>query len=332
MRWALLIGALAAASPHTSGPRLVPSLIGGVLTAVGVVAVRRALRARGVIAVQPPLALGVSVEGWLCAGFGVLLCLPAIEWLWSEYTISIWRNGHGLFLPLIVFSMARVQLRGARLECRPSPAGAAPFLIAAIALSWIDASARTGYVGALGILVLVPGLSLLVLGTSITRRIAYPLGLLVFMLPIAEGWTDLLGLASASSALAERAVNAVGLDVYRHQTLFDMAGIRFGVSLNCSGLSTFYSALLLIALVGWRTGVDAWPKIALLALMAWPVTVLLNSLRVAFLIGGTRVWGLPWMHSPIHGIGGIAVFWAAMALVAGLAWWLLGRRAEGAQA
>jgi exosortase len=157
---------------------------------------------------------------------------------------------------------------------------------------------------------------------SATRRIAYPLGLLVFLLPIAEGWTDALALASIASLLAERFVDLLGMDVVRHQTLFALSGSVFGVSLNCSGLSTLYSALLLVMIVGWRAGAGAWRMIALLALAAWPVTVVLNGLRVAFMIGGTQFWGITWVHSPIHGISGIAVFWAVMVIVAGIAWWL----------
>jgi len=331
-RWALVIGALAAASPHTSGSRLIPSLVGGVLVAIGVVFVRRRLRARAAGRAPIPLQLGVPLAGWLCAAFGVLLTLPTLEWLWSEYTISIWRNGHGLFLPLIIFTMARSELRHAGIDCHPSPGWALLFLFPGVLLSWIDASARTGYVGALGLMLLVPGLCLLVLGLPATRRIAYPLSLLVFLLPIAEGWTDALALASTSSLLAERIVDLLGMDVFRHQTLFALSGSTFGVSLNCSGLSTLYSALLLVLIVGWRAGAGAWRMIALLTLATWPLTVVLNSLRVAFILGGTQFWGIPWMHSPIHGISGIAVFWAVMAIVAGTRWWLDGRHPEAALA
>ena len=322
--WALLIGGLAAASPHTGSARLIPSLIGGALVAGIIWAVRRHrfderlpsfLRATGEerSAGEEPLPLSIDVPSALCLLGAALVAAPALIWLWQQYTISIWRNGHGLFLPVVIFVLVRASLRSARPPFGSDPWLALPFLAIAVALSWLAANTGLGQLGAVGLMTLAPGLALLLIGREATRCIAFPLALLVFLMPLPEGLTDPLGLASATAVVFEPVIQAIGVDGMRVQTLYVMPDSIFGIAANCSGASTFYAGLL-VAIVLSRNMSPA--ARVLLPLAVWPITVAINAIRLTLLVAGGARWGTGFIHSPFHGLSGIATFWGVLAAIA----------------
>lgn len=327
--WAVLIGGLAAASPHTGSARLVPSLAGGVLVGALTFAARRGHFARWL-----PLRAGSSDASALrvaprlpelvCVLAALVVCTPAVLWLWEQYTQSIWRNGHGLFLPVIVFCLARSELRGERIETGSDPWLAAPFLLVAVFSSWLGVNTHLGQIATLGIVFMVPGLCLLVLGREVTRRIALPLALLVFLIPMPEGLVDPIRLASATTMLMEPIVGVLGVRGIRVETIFAAPGVTFGVAANCSGLSIFYAASLLAIVLGWLA--RSWPVLLVLLASVWPITVFWNAIRVALLLVGAIRFGEGFVHTPVHGLSGIGTFWAVMISVGLLAYAIVPKR------
>lgn len=321
LAWSLLIGGLAAASPLSGASRLIPSLVAGLIVACVVFAVRRGFADRFLphpLASRDgtPIGFSPTLPGVLCIAMVVVICLPTIIWLWQQYTHSIWRNAHGLFLPLIIFWMARTALRRAPVEFGSDPALASPFLAAGIFLSWLEATTRLGYPGTVGLILFVPGVCLLVLGREATRRIAGPLCFLVFLLPIPGGLLDPLWMASAAATVSESVLRGIGVPVVREQTVLAVPGLTFGVSANCSGAATLQAALLLALLLGRGR---SWAARLLLIASIWPITLLANVVRITMLMGGSMAWGLTWFHTFVHGLSGIATFWAVMAGVTVLA-------------
>jgi len=329
--WALLIGVLAAASPHTSGARLWPSIAGGVVVSTVVLFVRR--RAGPI---WPDALAGVADDDreveWaavlpraFCGLAAALVCMPGLIWLWHQYTTSIWRNGHGLFLPIILFCMTRSTLRGARFEIRSDPLLAAPFIVTAIFLSWLEVTTRLGFPGTLSVILMVPGLCLLLMGRAATRLIVLPLALLVFLIPIPEGLTDPFMLSSMTARLASPVIGLLGIHGIHDQVTYVIPGILFSVSAHCSGVAVAYAGVLLALLLGWRRPVVV--RLVLLAVV-WPATVLVNSLRLTLLVWGTSRFGMGFVESPIHGFSGIATFWAVMATITLVAFAMIRRTGE----
>jgi len=316
--WSVLVGALMGLSPHTSATRPLYSLIGGVLSTIAVFAYLRWLRwrrnLRGAPQRERPPALAIGAAGWLCIGACALLFVPTLRWLWSEYTTSVWRNGHGIFLPLIVYGLARRRLARAGSVAVANSAWGVPLLAVAALLAYVESVTNVGFAGSLGIVFAAPGLSLLVLGSEVTRVIAFPLALCVFLIPVPESLVDPLALPTVSAILAEPMLRALDVPVLRDQTALVLPISSFGVSANCSGLSTFYSAVLASLVLGEFA--ESWRKRALLLLLAWPITVVVNAFRVTFLVGSANTMGFDWFMSPVHGMSGIAAFWITMIVVA----------------
>ena len=112
---AILVGLVMGLSPHTSGSRLVPSIAGGCLAGAAVFAYRvragrRAARAgQSAVPARPMQRPPALVWATLLAS--AVVFAPIAAQLFDRYTDSIWKNGHGLFVPLVMGSLALATLR-----------------------------------------------------------------------------------------------------------------------------------------------------------------------------------------------------------------------------
>lgn len=254
----------------------------------------------------------LSLFGWGALVAFVAAFAPALGWLLGEYTDSIWRNGHGILLPLVIYWLARRALQRADLPAEGPSAWGLPFVVVGCAMSLIDATARTDYLGVLGIVFAAPGLSLLLLGARRTRAIAFPLSLIVFLFPIPVGVLDLFSLSTASGRLSDIWLGLFGLHVPRIENwLFLSSNYLMQITQNCSGLAPLYGGALVSIVVAYLN--RSWWLGAALLLLCWPITVFVNSFRVAALVLlFERFMGPSVLDSPIHGLSGIATFWAVI--------------------
>lgn len=320
--WSALLGAVFAASPLSGAidahPRV--SLVAGIVAAVGIFTIRR-LRGRQAAqrhAAEPPL-FQTKTAGplvWVLLAGSLVTFLPTLVWLFWEYTDAIWRNAHGIFVPIVMAVLARSRLR--RDECRAeesSPWGI-PLLVGGGLLAAIDSGARSDYLSALGLVIALPGLSLLLLGARRTRAIAFPLALGLFLIPIPPRLPEPLFLHTATAALVEPLLEALGTPTPRHQTAFLLPVGSFGISANCSGIATLYASVFLAVILAQS---HSWPRRAALLLSTWPITVGVNAVRTTFLIALCNRYGLEVLNSPIHGLTGIGTLWAVLILVFALA-------------
>lgn len=294
---------------------MIPSIALGLAGGAAVFALRR----RFPPPAAAPVALGLGA-GSAALLLGVAAVFgPTLAELYAEYTESIWRNGHGLFLPLFMFLLARNALRrDPKSEPEASSWGFA-LLVPALALCVADAALRSLYLSACGLALALPALSLLLLGARRTRMLALPLALGAFLVPIPISFEAPLGLPIATAALMEPVLDALGVPAVRHGASFQLSSGWLGVSRNCSGLSTVYGALALGLLLAW-TGRSRLRRLLPL-LLAVPLTLLANAARGVVLAALCDRVGIQILDSPIHGLSGIAVYWAVIAAV-----WLAGDR------
>jgi len=311
LRWSVLWGVVIAVSPHSGAARVGVSAGAGVLAAGVAWGLLRLRRRRGGVAA----AAGALVRAdsrtpavWLLLGASLAVFLPTFAWLFREYTAGIWRNGHGFFVPVAMFWLARSRLRRDPDGEAASPWGI-PLLLGGAILAVLDTGIRSGYLGTLGLLIALPGLSLLLLGARRTRSLAFPLALGLFLLPLPENLPEPLGLPTATALTAVPILDLLGYAAERHLTVFVMEGGVFNISTNCSGAATLYAAFFFALLLarsasGWR--------VAAILLAAWPITVAINAVRAVFLFGIVERFGAAILDTPLHGLSGIGTFWGVM--------------------
>ncbi len=241
--------------------------------------------------------------------------LPTVLWLWERWTLSVWHNAHGMLIPFVVAYFVRDELR--RFDGPPpvgNPWGFA-LVVPALLLHVVDLAMYTQLLSAVSIVVLLPGLSLLFLGTERTRAILFPLVFLTFMLPIPLAVTERIHLAlrHLTASGVEHLVPLLGVPLFRDGLILDVANARLVVADACSGFSTLYAAGAVACLTAYTTPV-AWRKVAVL-LLAAPIAIGANVLRVTLLTLLVRWQGTDVLATSLHEISGIFTFLLALPLI-----------------
>jgi len=260
---------------------------------------------------------GEVVEKGSAGVLTLVLYLPTLRWMYSEWTGSIWVNAHGVFVPVAMAYLAysRLRLDPSR-EPDSSPWGFA-FLVPGLALTILDMATRTRYLAAVGLVLCLPGLCLLLLGARRTRDLVVPLLVGIFMVPIPDTPPTHLWLRDATAMGVEPLLSLVGMPVLRDGTLIEIPSGAFVVSNACSGFATLYASIgvALVLVLSTRS----WTRRALVLLSVVPLAVACNVLRVVLLVLLTHYLGPEILHTPVHEASGVATF-----MIVIFALWTLG--------
>ena len=307
---AAAVGLAFGLSPLTSAGRRLPSIVGGCLAAAAVFA----LRSRGERA-DPPAALEgrIPPSAWALALAAAVVFAPTAAGLYDWYTESVWRNGHGFFVPILMVLLALPILRRQAGAAPESSAWGWPCFAVGLAFGVLDTGVRILHLGVLGLVLVLVGASLLLLGARATRALALPLALGLFLLPLPTSFTGWLHLPLTTAVATETLLEWAGMPVLRSGTVLMLPANVFGVTIRCSGFSAFYAGLGLALVLGWcgRSRLRA----AWLVLSVWPVVWAINSLRSAALVYICEARGIDLLHTPLHGVSGIAAFLAVLAIL-----------------
>ena len=171
------------------------------------------------------IAAWPRVAAYLLIGELVLLYAPTATFLWARWTMSVWHNAHGALVPPIVAFLIYQELKRFRGAPPSSNAWGFALLLPALALQALDAGMHTQLLSAVSIVIALPGLSLLLLGTERTRAILFPLLFLAAALPIPLGMTEQIHmqLRLIATAASGWAVSTLGIPVFVEGTTLHLA-------------------------------------------------------------------------------------------------------------
>ena len=153
------------------------------------------------------------------------------------------------------------------------------------------------------------GICGLFLGRELLRATAFPLGLLIFMVPIPAAAMPAIDafLQHGSAAAAQGFFTLSGTPYLRSGLAFQLSDINILVARECSGIQSSMVLLITGLVAGYLFLRKPWNR-ALLALLMIPLGLLRNGFRV-FTIGELCVHLGPQMiDSPIHHRGGPIFF------------------------
>lgn len=256
----------------------------------------------------------VSPSVWVLLGLLAVFFAPTFAFFYAEWTGAIWDNGHGIFMPFLMAWLARSALsHDPHPERAESSALGWWFALPALLLAVADYAAGTEYLAAVAFVLLLPGLSLLLLGVRRTRMLAMPLLLGVFMVPIPNVMATHLFLKTWTAQMVEPLIRLAGIPVLREDTLLVLPTETFLVADACSGFSTLYAAVGL-SLVLARYSRSNWRRLLLLT-AAWPLALLCNTLRVFLLVVAAHLFGADLLDTAFHGASGVVSFWLALAVL-----------------
>ena len=263
-------------------------------------------------------ALELAASPALVATLGALLALvygPTAAWLVDRWTMSIWHNAHGaLVLPVALWLMWQELKPTWRLGPASSAAGWF-FVGPALLLHVLDQGMQTQLLSAVSFVLLLPGLSLLLLGIARTRRIAFPLLFVALMLPIPLAVTERLHLVLRQIAAhaCEVLVPLFGIPIMRVETTLHTPNASLLVADACSGFSTLYAAGAVALLTMYLSASNT--RRALVGILFAPIAIVVNVVRVALLVVLVYFQGTDVLATSLHELSGIVTFLIALPVI-----------------
>jgi exosortase D (VPLPA-CTERM-specific) len=265
-----------------------------------------------------------ALWGLLAVAAAALLFVfhPALEQLYEGW-MAREEYSFGVLVPFIsafLLWQRRGRLAAARFE--PSWLGLAALAVG-LGLGTLAYLATASTVAQYAFLVSLAGLALAFVGRRQFGLLAAPLGMLVFMLPLPELFLKELSatLQLLSSQLGVWLIRLAGVSVYLEGNVIDLGSMRLQVVEACSGLRYLLPLMTLGFITAYFFRAPRWQRLLLVASTV-PITLLMNSARIA-LIGVTgEHFGRAAAEGFLHDFEGWAVFMTCMAVLFAEMWLL----------
>lgn len=267
---------------------------------------------------QIPVRSGL--RRWLLPGVIValfaLLTWPVWRWLWSEWNGNDYYS-HGVLIPPVVLYLVwrRRRLdRAWQWQTGLGDSRGLAVLVASLGLYLYFLNQKAYYLAAFAMIGLMLGLVWLSGGVQAVRKLAFPLGYLVLMIPLPFVERVTLPLALFTGVCSTALVKFLGVPVTIAGNAVTLPNVDLVVGAQCSGINSIIALTALNTLVAYITVGPWWGRVALVAL-ATPVAMLGNILRVANLLVVAYIWGADAAFRFYHDYSGVIYFGLALALL-----------------
>lgn len=240
---------------------------------------------------------------------------PALAYLFRTWTTSE-EYSFGILVPFIAAYLVwqrREQL--ASTPFAPNWAGVA-VLAVGLAAGVVGHIATAQTVQAYALVLALAGLALALAGGPAFRLLAAPLGMLVFMLPLPDLLLRELSatLQLLSSQIGVAMIRMAGVSVYLEGNVIDLGTMKLQVVEACSGLRYMLPLLTLGCITAYFFRAPAWQRIALIV-STIPITVLMNSARIALIGVTSERFGRAAAEGFLHDFEGWAIFMSCLAVL-----------------
>jgi exosortase len=189
--------------------------------------------------------------------------------------------GHGFFVPLFaayVLWSKRDQWRA--LPFHPSNFGLAIMLFA-IGLRVLGMLGAELFITRLSLVILISGIILFLAGSQVLRWMAFPLGYLLFMIPLPAiiYYQLTFPLQLWASRLGAAGLVALGIHTVREGNLLLLPNCTLNVVEACSGIRSLLSLLAAVVAFAYLVEPMRWKRSAL-AVASIPIAIATNGLRL----------------------------------------------------
>ncbi|MFC1657039.1 exosortase/archaeosortase family protein [Candidatus Moduliflexota bacterium] len=234
--------------------------------------------------------------------------------------VGTWRNSeaysHGFLIPFVsAFLVWRKRKSLQSLSTETYSRGFFMFL-AGLVLLLAGSLAFDPFTFRISFLLVLSGLLLIFLGREIFRELAFPIGYLFFMIPLPYIFMKSMavGMKLTYAKLTYLAVSAAGVPILMEGVCLELPNASLVVGDYCTGvlsivaitaISTLYAYLSQRTLAG----------MALLVILAVPLAMLGNMLRLVSTVWLTYIYGPRVLDSAIHKYHGLLNFLITMAFL-----------------
>ncbi len=250
----------------------------------------------------------------LLAAF-LIAYLPVWEGLVSAWSRSD-EYSHGFFIvPLSLFILWKKKNVLARITPSPSAWGLAIIIISLLLYILADL-AEISTVASFSMVPLLAGVTIYFYGFKILNECIFSLFLLLFMIPVpAQIYSSmtipLQLIVSKTSALM---ASAIGMPIHLEGNVIHMPGRVLEVVQACSGLRSLISLLTLSLIFGYFALKSNWLR-SVLFVSGIPAAILVNIIRVFFMVLAFYYFNLDLTKGLIHTIYGMVIFFLAIIII-----------------
>lgn len=158
------------------------------------------------------------------------------------------------------------------------------------------------------------GLCLFIFGAPATKRVWFPLGYLVFMLPMPPYLVNVVSFQLKVFAARAGSFAAVkmGIPLVRSGMTIHLPGGSLRIADPCSGLRSLIALVALGALFGYLSNGKVWKRVVLFV-SSVPLAVAANIVRISMLCLVASLWGIDAALGFFHDFSGLMLFLIAFA-------------------
>jgi exosortase len=267
-------------------------------------------------------ALELSERQWVLTlwpafilGLVVFLYAPVLRGLVTQWARDP-DYSYGFFVPVFSgYVLWRLRERLAMNKTKPSNLG---FLVmmGAVCLLFLGSLGAELFTIRLSMLVLLSGIVLYLAGWQALRIVSFPLGFLVFMIPLPAIIYNQITfpLQLLASRLASSWLELVGVPVLRNGNVLVLSSYSLEVVEACSGVRSLMTLVSLAVAYGYLAESRVWVR-CVLALLMVPTAIITNATRVTIAGILAHKFGAATSEGFVHVFSGWLVFLFALVLL-----------------
>jgi exosortase len=215
--------------------------------------------------------------------------LAVMAQLWTSHPYA----GHGMFVP--AFSAMFLWLDRDRLRATTARAGDSrgfPMILFALLVLIVGRWTNVLMIEGVAVVIAVAGSVLWLFGAACLRAAAFPVGFLIFMVPLPRVLVDAvtLHLQRFAAGVAGVALEALEIPFYQSGLHIRMATVTLNVAEACNGLR-FLTALLVVTTAFAQASQRTLRRKVILVAATIPIAILANALRVTTIAAGVHYIG-----------------------------------------
>ncbi|MEW6095671.1 MAG: exosortase/archaeosortase family protein [bacterium] len=257
---------------------------------------------------------GAKIKRWVIVVLVVLVYLPTFLWMKYRFLEHNSNYTHGFLIPIVsLYLIWKMKGELKEIPVTSSTKGLI-LLCAGLLLHLVSRCFMVDFASGISLIIVIFGLCLYLLGRRMTQKLIFPIGFLVFMVPLPEVLTLALTFHMKMFATywATVVTNFMGIPGVMDGAKIILPNDFLEIGEPCSGIRSLITLLALGSLFAYLLSISYLKKF-ILFLSAIPIAILSNIVRIIFLIVVTYVYGQKAaLEEPNHTISGLLVFIVAL--------------------
>jgi exosortase len=258
----------------------------------------------------------------LILGLIILIYNSTLYWLYQRYAASDTYYSYGYFVPIISLYLIWLKRKELKIDRKFSILGLT-IIILSLIIHCFNILAGVFFLSGFSLLFLIAGIVIFLFGERTVRKIIFPLSFLAFMFPMPLVVLNSVSyflkiLMTNSTIFTLKTLLRLPVTIERFQFVFAKGILTIDDS--CSGLRSLIVILALASILAHLLKANRMKKI-ILCLLAVPIALISNFIRILLLALGLYLWGSNTIKGFFHGLTGYLLF-----VIAFTALWLLWRK------